>query len=1126
VPGLADIRSIFANALELAAADRAAYLDGACGDAAARAEVDRLLAAHDRAGPFLGGPAGGETRTAGPAAAAGDPDTRSWETPPAEPGLGEIAGAVIAGRYKLLEPVGAGGMGTVWMAQQTEPVRRLVAVKLIKPGMDSGAVLTRFEAERQALALMDHPNIARVLDAGATADGRPFFVMELVRGVPITQFCDERQLTPRARLELFVPVCRAVQHAHQKGIIHRDVKPSNALVALYDDAPVPKVIDFGVAKAAGEPLTDRTLVTGFGAVVGTPAYMAPEQATLNNLDVDTRADVYGLGALLYELLSGSPPFDRADLQKAGLLEVLRVVREEEPPRPSARVSTSTARPAVAAARGTDPGRLAGLLRSDLDWVVMKALEKDRGRRYESAAGLAEDVERYLAGEPVVAAPPSAGYRVRKFVRRHRAGVAVAAVLGVAVAAGVAGTVTGLIQSGRAAAERAQRELEEARRAGEEDARLARNAEAVAAQLGQCEEAIRAGDTARAATALEVARKRSAEGGAEHHAGRLGRLAADVALVRDLDAADQFRWTWSGSRFPHQEPVAARIREALGRFGADPDVGSVESAARRVAESAVRERAVAALDFVLRYAPLEHLARVRALLRRLDDDPYRNALRDAILTGDKAKLAELTNRGAALQQAPGFATVLANYPEVQKERRRAILRAAVSRRPGNVDLLMSLGSIYLRDGSSPDEQLRWYQAAAAADPANYAAHINVGVTLHTKGRVDEAVAYYKRALELDPNQGVGHLVLGRVLAERGRVDEAIASFRRGLELDPENAVGHNNLGITLCMIKRDYDGAIASFRRATQLDPNYANAYFNLGVALQRKGQFDGCIASFEKAISINPQFARAYVALGIVLRRQGRFAESLAVLQRGRERVTRQPDLSAVPAKLIRQAESIAPVAAKFPAFLRGEYQPANARDRLLLLYVCHTKKHYRAAAGLAATVFAADPAVAADLRSQHRYEAACSAALAAAGRGEDAAALDGAAKAKLRAQALDWLRADLADRAKLLDAGSRDVRPLVVEALRQWQSQPDLAGLRDTAALAKLPADERKAFTQLWADVAAVAKRAEEKAGPEPSSTKPAGKGSGSSPPRDKGAAARSVPKPEKKLPPPETAPPPRRRE
>src|SRR5687767_14096509 len=267
------------------------------------------------------------------------------------------AGVVIAGKYKLLEALGEGGMGSVWMAQQTEPVKRLVAVKVIKAGMDTRQVVARFEAERQALALMDHPNIARVLDGGTSNAGRPYFVMELVKGVPITRYCDEHHLTPRQRLELFVPVCHAIQHAHQKGIIHRDLKPSNVLVALYDDKPVPKIIDFGVAKATGQQLTELTLNTGFGAVVGTLEYMSPEQAGFNQLDIDTRSDIYSLGVLLYELLAGSPPFTRKDLAEAGLLEMLRVIREDEPSKPSTKLSSSDALPSLSANRGTEPARL-------------------------------------------------------------------------------------------------------------------------------------------------------------------------------------------------------------------------------------------------------------------------------------------------------------------------------------------------------------------------------------------------------------------------------------------------------------------------------------------------------------------------------------------------------------------------------------------------------------------------------------------------------------------------------------------------------------------------------------------------------------------------------------------------
>jgi serine/threonine protein kinase len=333
--------------------------------------------------------------------------------------LAEGPGSRI-GPYKLLQQVGEGGMGVVFMAEQEKPVRRKVALKIIKAGMDSELVVARFEAERQALALMDHPNIARVLDAGATDTGRPYFVMELVHGVPITQFCDDARLTPRERLELIIPVCQAIQHAHQKGVIHRDVKPSNVLVTVVDGKPVPKVIDFGIAKAIDQRLTECTLFTQFGAIVGTPEYMSPEQAEMGGVDVDTRSDVYGLGVLLYELLTGSTPLTRQTLRAAGYVEILRRIREEEPPRPSARLSDSRdALASISAGRRLEPARLTKLVRGELDWIVMKALEKDRRRRYETASALAADLGRYLDGDPVEAGPPSATYRLRRYARKHR-----------------------------------------------------------------------------------------------------------------------------------------------------------------------------------------------------------------------------------------------------------------------------------------------------------------------------------------------------------------------------------------------------------------------------------------------------------------------------------------------------------------------------------------------------------------------------------------------------------------------------------------------------------------------------------------------------------------------------------
>jgi tetratricopeptide (TPR) repeat protein len=370
------------------------------------------------------------------------------------------------GRYKLLQLLGEGGMGEVWLAEQTEPVHRQVALKVIKAGMDSAQVVARFEAERQALALMDHPAIATVFDGGTTPQGRPYFAMEYVKGEPITAYCDRHRLSTPQRLELFTQVCEGVQHAHQKGIIHRDLKPSNVLVTIQDDRAVPKIIDFGVAKATVQHLTERSLFTELGVLIGTPEYMSPEQAEMGGLDIDTRTDIYALGVLLYELLTGALPFDRKDLRQAGLAEIQRIIREKEPPRPSTRITElGPASTEAAANRHTEPRRLVGELRGDLDWITMRALEKDRTRRYQTANALAADLRRHLNSEPVYAGPPSAAYRAGKFVRRHRFGAAAAATL-VLLLAGFAGAMA--VQARRIAQERdrANREAEAARRVSE------------------------------------------------------------------------------------------------------------------------------------------------------------------------------------------------------------------------------------------------------------------------------------------------------------------------------------------------------------------------------------------------------------------------------------------------------------------------------------------------------------------------------------------------------------------------------------------------------------------------------------------------------------------------------------
>jgi serine/threonine protein kinase/Tfp pilus assembly protein PilF len=861
------IRQIFLAIAEEPSAQWDTLLDQACGtDLELRAQVALLLKAHGEGEGILD------------QNAAGGSPTGAYEP------LREQPGTVI-GPYKLLEQIGEGGFGVVFLAEQQESIRRKVALKVLKPGMDTRQVVARFEAERQALALMDHPHIAKVFDGGTTPSGRPYFVMELVRGVPITDFCDQNRLAPRARLELFLDVCQAVQHAHQKGIIHRDLKPSNVLVSRHDTTPIVKVIDFGVAKALGQELTDKTLFTGIAQMVGTPLYMSPEQAGMSDLDVDTRSDIYSLGVLLYELLTGTTPFEKDRFKQAGYDELRRIIREEEPPRPSTRLSTAgPAATSISANRGTELARLTRLLRGELDWIVMKALEKDRNRRYDTANGFALDVQRYLADEPVLAGPPSARYRFRKFARRNRRRLAVGAIVGILLLG--AGALAWHTNQ-----QAAERRAEAARQEGEERGRRSRNAEAVAILLDQCEEALRGDRADRAAIALGAAERRAADGGAEELASRQAHCQADLKLLRELNDMDRFRWTWAGRAFPHPWDVAARWRAALAKYGLTPDAGRAEELAAKVNGSLVRERVLIALDgWLVRDPSAEVRAGLGAILRSADPDSYRNAVRDAVAARLGRPMLALADQPEALAQPPWFAATLGRLDVLPADRRRVVLESALRTKPGDLHLLMALGGSYR--STQPEgagERVRWYQAAVAVHPENLAARTNLGLALMYQGNLDAAIACFREIIRLDPKFALAHNNVGWILQLQGKTDEAIAAYRDAIRADRELALAHGNLGAVL-MNKRHLDAAKEALREAERLDPNDAMSRENLGSILleqmkwtEAEETLKNCLAIRRKTAPEDWKTFKTMVLLGAALLEQEKSTDAEPLLVQGYE---------------------------------------------------------------------------------------------------------------------------------------------------------------------------------------------------------------------------------------------------
>jgi serine/threonine protein kinase/tetratricopeptide (TPR) repeat protein len=845
-----DEAAIFNAARQMATPEaRRQYVQEACGtDLELQRRVEALLRAHEEEETFLTFPT---------------EEFRAILSASADEGS-----ETSIGPYRLIHRIGEGGMGAVFLAEQTQPVQRQVAIKVIRPGMDSSQIIARFEAERQALALMDHPNIAKVLEAGTTPGGRPYFVMELIRGVPITQYCDEHRLTLSERLQIFMAVCQAVQHAHQKGIIHRDLKPSNVLVAPYDGKAVPKVIDFGIVKAIGVRLTERTLPTESGSVVGTLEYMSPEQAVPDQLDIDTRSDVYSLGVMLYELLTGATPLHGSGMKDAGLLEMLRWIREEEPAKPSTRLSTAEGLATVAANRGVEPKKLTGLVQGDLDWIVMKCLDKDRTRRYATANALGRDLERYLNEEPVEACPPSASYRLRKFARKNRKLLLGTGAFVLLLTAGAVMSVWQAVLAKAAARE------------------------ALIARDGEAEERRKAEKSAEETTAvltffrdrvLAAARPKGEQGGPKDVEGGLGK---DATIRQAVDKAEP----QVAKEFAKQPLVEANIRHTLAE--AYYHWGEMKLASRQQERALELYRQELGPEHPYTIGAMNNLSgqlfmqgdrkRALALLEEVVE------LQQRILgLEDRRTLVSMNNLANVLWYEKRFADARKLYDEVLPLQRRI-------QGPDSIDTLRTMNNLaaMLSEQGHLEEASKLYEEALnmlkrtreAEHPLILTIKNNLAELLSRQGQRKEArklleeVLHARQRVFGKKNQATLQTayVLATLSADQGQFEEARRLYEEALQIQRSVRPGHpetlrtmNSLAWLLATASdvkvRNPQRAVELAKELVQDSPKQSGRWNTLGVAYYRAGDWNHAIEALEKSEELAPGKTLAYNAVFLAM---------------------------------------------------------------------------------------------------------------------------------------------------------------------------------------------------------------------------------------------------------------------